>query len=1012
MIRKLLVLIVLLLPALSFGQQAQVTGTLVVQARRMQVSFSPSFSKLYENVPYTGNITVTGGISPYTCSLSSGSLPAGTSLSGCVVSGTPTGTATVSPVIMATDSLGQTATGTNTVTTSSLSSIAVTGSSLIIATAATQQLVGTGTWSDGTTSDLTTTCTWSSGTGGVATVGAATGLVTGVAGGTSLISCVFNAVTGSATVTVTANPSVATASLLNAQVNRPYAPQTLMATGGTPPFTWAVTVGALPTGLSLASSTGAISGTPTGTTTTFSVVATDSLSVATAAKSLTLTVATVTSPNTVVCTPSTIQAGNTSQCVSTAHYSDGSTADVSMGSTLAQVNTARASNATGSLVSSLQTSAFVATAGNLLVVGSRHGTDFVSAITATDTAGNTFTAIGSLTVNSPNLGVGQMLYAKNITGNAADQVTCTFAAPVAYNDCIVLQISGVDTGTPLDVHSETGVGASATNSCITGSFTTTVANEALVSYCTAASLNAVFSPGAGYNVDVQDADGLGAIESKIVSAIQTGVTATTSFNGAAKQTIGLVSSFKAGASAGAAWSSGTNSTATVNGQGLVTGLVGGSSVISAVYGGQTGTATVTVTGGAVTAITVTPSSVSGPNGSTQQFTAADQSGGDITGSVTWASTTISCVTMSPTGLATVVSSTACGSSNNITATSGQISGFATFTGTGTPSSAGLLSGCTVSSSNVPSCATPAGWTLVSGVAFENGTGGNGTIQNMSIGCTFAHTGSCAVKNVYPNIAGNIPLSWQSPDLVGTRDMYVSWWEYDDSIGRFNVDFDLGGMFGDNQITDAIVRFQVGCGSHSAGNSADIPFWWNAITERPVLYVEGKSGTSWPNYANYGWTGGIGGGACLSPNAPSWGNWTQWEIRFKSNTPIAFNSATADGQFQVYQNGTLVANVPVNSPHCTGDPVGTPASCSNFSALNDLASIAHRAQVGGVYTVINKYSPSSPTCATVPNASPFVDVFQNNAPGAAHPCTCANQCPPSGFVPAFNRYYDDIIVLKR
>ena len=69
--------------------------------------------------------------------------------------------------------------------------------------------------------------------------------------------------------------------------------------------------------------------------------------------------------------------------------------------------------------------------------------------------------------------------------------------------------------------------------------------------------------------------------------------------------------------------------ATVNGSGLVSGSQAGTSVISATYGGQTGTATVTVTGGAVTSITVTPTGISGAQGATQQFTAKDQAGNDI-----------------------------------------------------------------------------------------------------------------------------------------------------------------------------------------------------------------------------------------------------------------------------------------------------------------------------------------------------------------------------------------------
>jgi hypothetical protein len=58
--------------------------------------------------------------------------------------------------------------------------------------------------------------------------------------------------------TITLSPS----SLPSATVGAAYN-ETIMASGGTLPYTYAITAGALPAGLSLSTSTGALSGTPT-----------------------------------------------------------------------------------------------------------------------------------------------------------------------------------------------------------------------------------------------------------------------------------------------------------------------------------------------------------------------------------------------------------------------------------------------------------------------------------------------------------------------------------------------------------------------------------------------------------------------------------------------------------------------------------------------------------------------------------------------------------------------------
>ncbi|MCB0183003.1 MAG: putative Ig domain-containing protein, partial [Caldilineaceae bacterium] len=74
---------------------------------------------------------------------------------------------------------------------------------------------------------------------------------------------------GSTTLAVTAAPcpaiTVSPASLPNGTVGTPYS-SSVSASGGTAPYTFAVTSGALPAGLSLNGSTGAITGTPTSTT--------------------------------------------------------------------------------------------------------------------------------------------------------------------------------------------------------------------------------------------------------------------------------------------------------------------------------------------------------------------------------------------------------------------------------------------------------------------------------------------------------------------------------------------------------------------------------------------------------------------------------------------------------------------------------------------------------------------------------------------------------------------------
>lgn len=103
------------------------------------------------------------------------------------------------------------------------------------------------------------------------------------------------------------NPSVTvtTTSLPNGEVGAAYN-QSVVAAGGTTPYTWSIASGSLPAGLSLAASTGAITGTPTAAgTSTFTVTVTDSSTPADQSQSrqliitivATLTISTTSLPN-------------------------------------------------------------------------------------------------------------------------------------------------------------------------------------------------------------------------------------------------------------------------------------------------------------------------------------------------------------------------------------------------------------------------------------------------------------------------------------------------------------------------------------------------------------------------------------------------------------------------------------------------------------------------------------------------------------------------------------------
>src|SRR5207244_4466648 len=90
------------------------------------------------------------------------------------------------------------------------------------------------------------------------------------------------------TITVYAPPAVLTTSYPDAYRLTPYLAGTT-GNGGKTPYTWSITAGALPAGLTIASGTGTLSGSPTGSTASFTVTLSDA-NLMTASKSLSIAV--------------------------------------------------------------------------------------------------------------------------------------------------------------------------------------------------------------------------------------------------------------------------------------------------------------------------------------------------------------------------------------------------------------------------------------------------------------------------------------------------------------------------------------------------------------------------------------------------------------------------------------------------------------------------------------------------------------------------------------------------
>jgi hypothetical protein len=221
--------------------------------------------------PYSQSVIASGGTAPYTYAVSSGDLPTDLLLNAGTgaITGTPTTVGTFNFTITATDSVGCSGSHQYSIVIAAASCPVITLSRPTLPSG----LLGTAYSQTVTASGGTAPYTYAVSSGDLPP-DLLLNTVTGAITGTPTTAGIFNFTitvtdTGGCpgirayTVSITGCPIITLSppTLPNGLLGTAYN-QTVTASGGTAPYTYTVTSGALPTGLSLNAGTGAITGTP------------------------------------------------------------------------------------------------------------------------------------------------------------------------------------------------------------------------------------------------------------------------------------------------------------------------------------------------------------------------------------------------------------------------------------------------------------------------------------------------------------------------------------------------------------------------------------------------------------------------------------------------------------------------------------------------------------------------------------------------------------------------------
>ncbi|MBR7627542.1 tandem-95 repeat protein [Aeromonas popoffii] len=399
------------------GTSSPATVTITVSAP--SISLSPTtLGNGSVGTSYSETLSASGGTAPYTYAITAGALPAGLSLntSTGVISGTPSASGTSNLSVIATDANSASGSQAYTLTIGAQAPVANAVSATVAANSSANPI--TLNITGGAASSVAVASAASHGTASASGTSITYSPTAGFSGADSFTYTVTNAsgTSSPATVTITVSaPSITLSpgSLSNGSVGTSYS-ETLSASGGTAPYTYAITAGALPADLSLNTSTGVISGTPSASgTSNLSVTATDANS-ASGVQAYTLTIG---AQAPVANAVSATVAANSSANPITLNITGGAASSVAVASA-ASHGTASAS---GTSITYSPTAGF-------------SGADSFT-YTATNASGTSSPATVTITVSAPSitLSPGSLSNGSVGTGYSATLSVSSGAAPYSYS---------------------------------------------------------------------------------------------------------------------------------------------------------------------------------------------------------------------------------------------------------------------------------------------------------------------------------------------------------------------------------------------------------------------------------------------------------------------------------------------------------------------------------------------------------------------------------------------------